>query len=112
QEDLAAIRKAFNLFPVNLNIGEQNAIPLQRNGNAERQVALQTSLVQITLPLLHENDLARLLVTLLDGPGLVQPLSCTLAVNNTEASSFIYLAQHFSAVCSLQWYTFRLPETE
>lgn len=115
QETLAELRSEFKLFPVNLDFGPQTALPLEypvgRTGPG-REILLQTSRVELRLPLLHENDLANLLNALLDAPGLLQPVSCTLDVNRTGTNSFIYLAQHFSAACALDWYTFRLPPEE
>jgi hypothetical protein len=115
QERLLEIRDQFNLFPVGLNIQGQTALPLQYpEGRAERgrEIVLNTSLVQLNLPMLHENDLANLLLSLMDGPGLLQPLSCSISSNNTDTTSFIYLARHFNAACTLNWYTFKLPPPE
>lgn len=115
QETLAELRSEFKLFPVSLDFGLQTALPLEyppgRTGPG-RDIALQTSRVELRLPLLHENDLSNLMLALLDEPGLLQPLSCTLDVNRSGATTFIYLAQHFRATCALNWYTFRLPPGE
>lgn len=115
QETLAELRSEYKLFPVSLDFGLQTAVPLEyppgRTGPG-REIALQTSRVELRLPLLHENDLSNLMLALLDEPGLLQPLSCTLDVNRTGANTFIYLGQHFQATCALNWYTFRLPPEE
>jgi hypothetical protein len=115
QETLAELRSEFKLFPVNLDLGLQTALPLEyppgRTGPG-RAIALQTSRVELRLPLLHENDLANLLGALVEAPGLLQPLSCTLNVNRGGTRTFIYLAQHFTATCALNWYSFRLPPAE
>jgi len=115
QETIAELRSQFDLFPVNLNIHGQKALPLQYpdGGSGDgREILLQTSIIDFTLPLLHENDLANLVQSLLAGPGLLQPLACTISANSTDVDSYIYLAQHFDASCSLNWYTFRLPPPE
>ena len=115
QETLAQLRSQYSLFPVRLGFGQQSALPLEYSeGRSDRgrQILLQTSPVEITLPLLHEDDLARLLGSLLDGHGLLQPLTCSMTANTTRTTSFIYLSQHFDARCSLNWYTFRLPPPE
>lgn len=115
QETLAELRSEFKLFPVNLELGLQTALPLEypvgRTGPG-RDIALQTSRVEVRLPLLHENDLANLLEALLDARDLLQPVSCTLTMNRSGTRTFIYLAQHFTATCALNWYTFRLPPAE
>lgn len=111
QEMLAQARTEFSLFPVGLDMDVQTALPLQYpEGRPERgrEIFLNTSLVQLTLPLLHEDDLARLLTTLMDGHGMLQPLACSLTANSTR-TTYVFLARHFEAACTLNWYTFRLP---
>jgi hypothetical protein len=115
QERLLEIRSANELFPVGFNMGIQSHIPLQyTEGRTERgkEIILNTSPVDIMLPLLHEDDLSRLLVALMDGPGVLQPVSCSLLSNSTRTTSFIYLAQHFDAACSLLLHTFQLPPSQ
>jgi hypothetical protein len=111
-ETLREIRDQFNLFPIGVNMDMQTSLPLRHSeGNTERgrEVVLHTSLVRLMLPLLHEDDLARLLVSVMEGPGLLQPLTCSLSANSNRPDTLIYLAQHFSAECALNWYTFELP---
>jgi hypothetical protein len=114
QERLLEISDQFNLFPVGLIIQGQTALPLEYAAGRERgrEIILNTSLVELNLPMLHENDLANLLLSLMDGPGLLQPLTCSITPNNTNTTSFIYLARHFNAACTLNWYTFKLPPPE
>jgi hypothetical protein len=112
QERLLEIRAENELFPVGLNVGIQTHLPLQYSeGRTERgkEIVLNMSPVDIKLPLLHEDDLTRLLLALMNGPGLLQPLKCSLTANSTLTANFIYLAQHFDAACTLQLYTFQLP---
>jgi hypothetical protein len=112
QERMLEIRSAYDLFLVDLNVEAQSHLPLQYSeGRTERgkEVILNTSLVDINLTLLHEDDLARLLVAMMDGPGVLQPVSCSLAANSTRTTSYIYLARHFDAACSLLLHTFQLP---
>jgi hypothetical protein len=113
QETVAELRNEFSLFPVVFNIDTQTSVPLQYPlGAAEpgRPIDLRASLVDIALPLLHEDDLAQLLRSLIEGPGMLQPLRCAVTPTNPGTTSFIYLSQHFNAACSLQWYTFGLPQ--
>jgi hypothetical protein len=114
QETLAELRTQFNLFPVSLNIQGQTALSLEypeSGTEQDREIILHTSLVELSLPLLHENDLTNLLQSLVDGPGMLQPLTCSLTANS-DTTNYIYLAQHFDAACSLNWYTFQLPPPE
>jgi hypothetical protein len=112
QERLLEISSENELFLVSLEIGIQSHMPLQYSeGRTEpgKEVILNTSPVDINLSLLHENDLSRLLADLMDGPGVLQPLRCTVSANSRRTTSFIYLAQHFSTECSLLLYTFQPP---
>lgn len=112
QERLLEIMEQHSLFLVNLDIGVQSRLPLQYSeGRTERgrEVVLNTSLVEVDLALLHEDDLSRLLTSLMAGPGILQPLSCAVSANTRRTTSFIYLAQHFDANCTFNWYTFQLP---
>jgi hypothetical protein len=112
QETIAELRNEFSLFPVVFNIETQTSLALQYDparGEPGRPIALRTSLVDVGLPLLHEDDLARLLHALIEAPGMLQPLRCSLSLKNSGTDSFINLAQHFDAACTLQWYTFALP---
>lgn len=115
QENVAELRKEFSLFPVQLNIEQQTVQPLKYRSDISdpgRPISLRSSLVQINLPLLHEDDLSRLLTALLDRSGLLQPLGCSVRASNRPAAGYIYLAQHLNADCTLQWYTFLLPPPE
>jgi hypothetical protein len=114
QEEILEFRSLYSLFPVGLNIEGQKSLPLEfPDGRTERgrEIVLNTSLVELNLPLLHENDLANLLLSIVNGPGLFQPLSCSLSLNG-RTTNFIFLAQHFDAACSLHWYSFKLPPPE
>lgn len=114
-ENVAQLRDEFSLFPVQVSIAPQTALTLEYPGDINdpgRPITLGYSLVDISLPLLHEDDLSRLLAALLARPGLLQPLTCTLNANRRPAAGYIFLAQHLDAACSLQWYTFMLPPPE
>lgn len=112
QERLQDIRSEYELFPVPFSMGAQNHLPLQyAQGRTEagREMVLNFSLVDISLPLLHEDDLVRLLAALMDGPGILQPLSCAITARSTRTTSYIFLSQHFNAMCSFHLYTLQLP---
>lgn len=112
QETMAELRTEFSLFPVTLSFAVQTALPLEYSDDVDdpgRPIILHSSLVDISMPLLHEDDLSRLLSALLARPGLLQPLTCSLSANRRPTAGYIYLSQHFEAACSLQWYTLLLP---
>jgi len=110
-ERVAEIRSANNLFPVSLNISEQSSLRLNYPAGIREPggpIALRSSVIGLSLPLLHEADLTRLLDGILNSPGLYQTSSCTLDQQNSEITSFIVLSQHFQANCEIFWYTFDL----
>lgn len=107
-ENFAQLRAQHSLFPLNVSIEEQQTLQLEYPQSSRapgRPVELHASSVEFTLPLLHEDDLARLLTALLEAPGLVQPQRCQLSSRSAAGTNFIYLAQHFNANCRLLWYT-------
>lgn len=112
QETIAQLRNEFSLFPLRVSVETQTSVPLkykQEVRDPGRPIELRTSLVEIGLPLLHEDDLSRLLQALVNGRGMLQPLRCSVSSKNATTTSFIYLSQHFDAACTMQWYTFGLP---
>jgi hypothetical protein len=107
-ETFAQLRAQHSLFPINVTIEQQQILPLEYAQSARapgRPVELHASTIDFVLPLLHEDDLARLLTALLQNSGLLQPQRCQLTSRSATGTNFIYLAQHFNANCSLLWYT-------
>lgn len=110
-ERVAELRAANNLFPVSLNINKQTSLNLTYPPELREPgdpVALHSSIIDLELPLLHEEDLTRLLDGILDSPGLYQTSNCEINLQNHETTSFIILSQHFTASCEILWYTFDL----
>lgn len=110
-EDMAVIRENLNLFPINLNIDEQFSARLeypQDIGTSGGPVDLGSSTINLSVPLLHEEDFTRLLDALDNSPGLYQITSCDLTLRNTSATSFITLQQHMSASCEILWHTYNV----
>jgi hypothetical protein len=115
QENVLEMRTAFKLFEVLVNLSSQSGMELAyppEVSDPGRPITLHFSEVELSLALLHENDLARLLTAVLERPGLLQPVGCSLKSSGRPATGFIYLAQHFNATCTLQWYTIALPPPE
>lgn len=110
-EKIAEIRSANNLFPVSLNISEQLSQNLQYPADIRDPgdpIALRSSIIGLTLPLLHEGDLIRLVSGILNTQGLYQTKSCNIAKQNPDLTNFIVLSQHLTADCEILWYTFNL----
>lgn len=113
QERFAQIRARHNLFPIQLQIGSQSAFvlpPDEQSGNADGAVRLLTSEVRASLPLLHEDDLTRLLADIQGAADLVLTRDCNLRASSRSARDFLQLGQHMNAECSFLWYTFELAE--
>jgi len=111
-EEIAQLRAEYSLFPINVSIDEQHLLPLQYPQSARepgRTIELHVSTVNLELSLLHEDDFARLLAALLTAPGVIQPQQCSLSARSAPGTNYIYLAQHFSAACSLLWYSIITP---
>lgn len=112
-EDVARIREGHQLFPVNVSIGEQDAMPLEYPPSEPYpggSVELRFSRIDLSLSLLHEGDLLNLLASLHETPSLFQTESCRLQRSGNPERGYTVLAQHFSAGCTLLWYTFALPD--
>lgn len=110
-EKVAEIRSENNLFPVNLNIREQVSLALSYPPDireAGDPIALRSSTIGLELPLLHEEDLIRLLTGIVRSPGLYQTRSCAIDLQNAGRANFLILSQHFRAECEILWYTFDL----
>ncbi len=110
-EAVADLRAQYDLFPIELNIGEQLGVPLQYDPSESEPggpIDLKASTVSINYSLLHEEDLSRFLGGLLNTEGLYQTRECQIQTVNQNTQSYLYLAQHFLARCELLWYTFDL----
>tara|TARA_R110000772_G_scaffold29023_8_gene72849 strand:+ start:251 stop:895 length:645 start_codon:yes stop_codon:yes gene_type:complete len=108
-ELITEIRENYDLFPISINIGEQSTLRLLYDP-AEREpggpINLNATELEISLPLLHENDLTRLLDALLSSPGLFLTRECSIKLLNPAITNFIVLGQHQTATCDLLWFTF------
>lgn len=110
-ETFGEIRNANDLFAVNIEMGEQSSNPLAYDPNdlsSGEPVALRSTPVNFSMPLLHEEDLTRLLDGLLHGNGLILPLRCSMQVNNLDQVSFTELGQHLQSECTVRMFTYDL----
>lgn len=108
-EMFAQIRENNDLFPISVNIGEQSSLRLlydQFEPDPGGPIDLNVTSLELSLPLLHENDLTHLLDELLSSPGLYLPEECSVGLRNPNATNFIVLGQHLEANCDLLWFTF------
>lgn len=111
-EYIARLRAEHSLFPINVSIDQQHTLPLQYPQSSRepgRPIELHVSTVNLELSLHHEDDFAQLIAAILAAPGLIQPQQCALTARSAPGTNYIYLAQHFSAACSLLWYSIITP---
>lgn len=113
-ETVAEIREQNNLFPVSVTIGKQNRLALKYNPEVNEPgsaIELNSSSVKLSLSLLHEQDLGRLLRGIFESPGLFQAKECRVNLQNELDNDFTSLDRHIAATCTIYWYTFNLnPE--
>ncbi len=103
-------RSRNQLYATNIVIGEQSESLLDYGvaGLEEGEmVALQSTAVDLTLPLLHEEDLTRLLDGVLSMPGLMQTESCVVS-KREDVSDLLNMGENLRAQCVLLWYHFNL----
>jgi hypothetical protein len=111
-EALGHIRERHKLYPLQFDIDQQVVIPLKEGApeNAGPFLSLRSSLIQITLPLLHEDDLTRLLQELRSvGRGIFVVEECSISRGSDSGKESLALKEHLSGVCKILWLTLK-PE--
>ncbi len=110
-EALGRIRAHRNLYPLQFDIGQQVMLPLQEgeSENAGPPLALRASRIQIVLPLLHEEDLTRLLDELRGvGRGMFVVEECSVSrTGSVVESEILKLSENLSASCKILWLTLK-----
>jgi len=112
-EALGHIRARHKLYPLQFDIGRQASIQLQEESaeNAGASLSLRSSLIQIVLPLLHEEDLTRLLHDLRRvGQGLFVVEECSISRGSEAESVSLELKENLSASCRILWLTLKYEE--
>jgi hypothetical protein len=111
QETFAQIRSLYSLFPIQLSIHQQRNYLIPYAPEIARPgapVNLLITEIDTTLPLLHENDLANYLASLLDSNALILPTACSLTSSTRDRQALLRLGQHQSVDCSFRWYNFEV----
>ena len=116
-EDIRLLRNRHRLFPIEVQIREQDRIVLQyplEVENVEEVISLRASMVQIRMPLLHEADLTRFLQDLLLTGRLLVVDECIIEELPVESDEFFEYTEHAIGSCDIYWYTLRReqPVTE
>ncbi len=109
-EDVRKIREEHQLFPITVELFEQERLELSYGPEVEtpdEQLSLRLSRIQVLLPLLHEADLQRFLNDFTGGGRLVLTNQCE--INQTASVNDIGLQplQHQMASCEFLWFTMR-----
>lgn len=110
-EEVANLRSEHALFPINVNIQVQTGVRLlydPAETDPGEPIDLKTSVVELSFPLLHEEDLVRILEGIVSSGGLFQIKECEIRMNDETNINFLVLSQHLGANCALNWYTFDL----
>ena len=114
-EDVSRIRDTHNLFPVDIDIGEQDHYSLTYDPmdlNPGEPVDIDYSNIGLSFPLLHEEDLTRLVSSLLDLEGLFLPTHCLMLHDNINEADFTVFSEQMYSNCRFYWYTFNLNPPE
>ena len=114
-EKIGVFRARYNLYPIDLDIGEQSQLALNYDPldlNPGEPVNVNFSEISLSYSLVHEEDLTRLLDAVLDESGLVLPSTCELKAENPNDLSFTQLGFNLAANCTLLWFTFDLTPPE
>ncbi len=109
-EEIREIREKHQLFPISVDIREQERLLLTYASDVElpeEQISLRSSSIQIQLPLLHEEDLTRFLADFLGSGRLMFINRCNIASLAVSEADLLELVQHQLATCEFYWYTLR-----
>lgn len=109
-EEIRTIRERHRLFPVSVEIREQDRYLLPYPAgveNPDEQISLRSSLIRIQLPLLHEQDLTRFLADFMGSGRLVVGDRCTIEGRALPEDDLLEIVEHQLATCNFYWYTLR-----
>ena len=110
-EAVGHIRARHKLYPLQFDIGRQAVVPLPAGAEEDEGASpsLRASQIRIVLPLLHENDLARLLQDLQSvGRGLFVVEECSISRGSEAENESLELKENLSASCKILWLTLNL----
>ncbi len=106
--EIGRIRNEYKLFPLSVSISEQEsrmlAFPESEEAPLE-QMSLRGSRVQLSLPLLHEEDLTRFLADVLAPQRMLIVNRCEINKLDVAEDAMFTIVPHQQASCELYWYT-------
>ena len=113
-EVLGRIRARHKLYAIQFDVGPQAVVLLQEGETegAGSSFSLRASRIQLDLPLLHEEDLAQLLLGLRSvGRGLFVVEECSVNRTGSEvASEILKVSENLNASCKILWLTLKAKE--
>lgn len=115
-EALGRFRERHKLYAVQFEMDKQVEIPLKEGEpeDAGPWLSLRSSQIRIGMPLLHEEDLLRLLAELRRvGRGMFVVEECSLTRTNLEAvSEVLKVNENLLASCTILWLTLKPEENQ
>ncbi|NKB32939.1 MAG: hypothetical protein GKR91_07555 [Pseudomonadales bacterium] len=109
-EEISVIRDRYQLFPIAVEIQEQDRVLLEYPfdvENPDEQISLRNSQVSVQIPLLHEEDLTRFLADFMSSGRMMVNNSCAIAQAPQLEEIPNQLSQRQIASCGFHWYTLR-----
>jgi hypothetical protein len=106
--EIGGIRDSYRLFPISVTVSEQERWLLNYPAaveNPEESISLRGSKLQVSLPLLHEEDLTRFLADFLAPNRLLVTNRCELLQLNIADEELLAVVPHQRANCEFYWYT-------
>lgn len=114
-ETVGRLRARHKLYPVQLDIEQQAIFPLAGVGGLENPgdaISLRASRIQVSVPLLHEEDLSRLFDELHDmKSGIFVAEMCSVKRTGRDTGSDRpELHENLTAFCKILWLTLKKAE--
>ena len=109
-EDISRIRQRHHLFPIDIQIAEQERQVLGYDESVEfpeEQITLRSSVIEINMPLLHEEDLFRFYNDFLNTGRLLVTNRCTVTDALQSEEDILEVIEHQRAMCQFVWFTLR-----
>ena len=106
--EIGGIRDKYKLFPITVTIGEQQRQLLaydEEVEDAEEQISLRRSLLNVQIPLLHEEDLTRFIDDYLRPNRLMVNNRCVINNVLLQDTEQLSVVPHQQARCEFYWYT-------
>ena len=112
--EIGIIRTRHKLFPISVRISEQQQTALEYSATVEfpdEKISVRTTLISLSLPLLHEEDLTRFLADFLQTGRLIVTSRCNISALALLPQDELSMVPHQIADCDFYWFTFRREAT-